>query len=181
LIAWVEPSPGREAMGEPPAGWTVAEWPEDAAAAPDRDQVEFVVPNWEIVPDLAALPALKVVQSRSAGIDWIVDRIPEGVTLCSARGARDRRIQASHAQQHVRLRDPFRHDVRAAAGAEAAEFAGRGLERGEQLVAAHPPERRARHRHHAGKCRAVRLAAGLAMAMHEGRGLRIHFIRNGAA
>src|SRR4029079_1724798 len=72
LIAWVEPSPGREAMGEPPAGWTVAEWPEDAAAAPDRDQVEFVVPNWEIVPDLAALPALKVVQSRSAGIDWIV-------------------------------------------------------------------------------------------------------------
>jgi len=115
-------------MGEPPAGWTVTEWPEDAAAAPDRDQVEFVVPNWEIVPDLAALPALKVVQSRSAGIDWIVDRIPEGVTLCSARGARDpamaewilwailadtkaagvaARQQAEHDWRHLDLRDLY--------------------------------------------------------------------------
>ena len=27
---------------------------------------------------------------RSAGVDWIVDRIPDGVTLCGARGTRDR-------------------------------------------------------------------------------------------
>jgi phosphoglycerate dehydrogenase-like enzyme len=89
LIAWVEPSPGREAMGSPPAGWTVLEWPEDAAAAPDREQVEFVVPNWEISRDLDVLPALKVIQTRSAGVDWVVDRVPPGVTLCSARGTRD--------------------------------------------------------------------------------------------
>jgi phosphoglycerate dehydrogenase-like enzyme len=89
LIAWVEPSPGREAMGEPPDGWTVVEWPEDAAADADRERVEFVVPNWEVSPDLAALTGLKVVQTRSAGVDWIVDRVPDGVTLCSARGARD--------------------------------------------------------------------------------------------
>ena len=31
-----------------------------------------------------------MVQTVSAGVDWIVDRVPEGVTLCSARGARDR-------------------------------------------------------------------------------------------
>jgi phosphoglycerate dehydrogenase-like enzyme len=31
-----------------------------------------------------------VIQTVSAGVDWIVDRVPEGVTLCSARGARDR-------------------------------------------------------------------------------------------
>ena len=76
-------------MGDPPAGWTVAPWPEDAAAAPDRDRVEFVVPNWEIARDLDGLPGLKVVQTRSAGVDWIVDRVPAGVTLCSARGSRD--------------------------------------------------------------------------------------------
>jgi phosphoglycerate dehydrogenase-like enzyme len=89
LIAWVEPSPGREAMGEPPDGWTVVEWPEDAASARDRDAVEFVVPNWEVSRSLDELPALKVIQTRSAGVDWIVDRVPDGVTLCSARGARD--------------------------------------------------------------------------------------------
>lgn len=126
MIAWVEPSPGREAMGEPPAGWTVAEWPGDAAAAPDRERVEFVVPNWEISRDLDGLPALKVVQTRSAGVDWIVDQVPEGVTLCSARGARDpamaewvlwailadvkaagvaARQQAEHDWTHLDLRD----------------------------------------------------------------------------
>jgi phosphoglycerate dehydrogenase-like enzyme len=31
-----------------------------------------------------------VVQVLSAGVDWIADRVPDGVTLCSARGARDR-------------------------------------------------------------------------------------------
>jgi phosphoglycerate dehydrogenase-like enzyme len=89
LIAWVEPSPGREAMGEPPDGWTVVEWPQDAAADADRERVEFVVPNWQVSRDLGALTGLKVVQTRSAGVDWIVDRVPDGVTLCSARGARD--------------------------------------------------------------------------------------------
>ena len=89
MIAWVEPSPGREAMGEPPDGWTVVEWPADAAGDADRERVEFVVPNWEVSRDLDALTGLKVIQTRSAGVDWIVDRVPDGVTLCSARGARD--------------------------------------------------------------------------------------------
>jgi phosphoglycerate dehydrogenase-like enzyme len=39
---------------------------------------------------LQELPALKVVQTLSAGVEWIVDDVPEGVTLCSARGSRDR-------------------------------------------------------------------------------------------
>jgi phosphoglycerate dehydrogenase-like enzyme len=89
LIAWVEPSPGREAMGEPPDGWTVVEWPEDPSSAPGRDEVEFVVPNWQVSRSLDVLSGLKVIQTRSAGVDWIVDRVPDGVTLCSARGARD--------------------------------------------------------------------------------------------
>ena len=36
------------------------------------------------------IPGLRVVQVLSAGVDWIADRVPPGVTLCSARGARDR-------------------------------------------------------------------------------------------
>jgi len=53
------------------------------------DDVEFLVPQWGQVPDLAAMPELKVVQVMSAGTDWIDDQVPEGVTLCNGRGARD--------------------------------------------------------------------------------------------
>ena len=55
-----------------------------------RDDVRFVVPAYGVEVDLDALPALEVVQLLSAGAEWMVDRVPEGVTLCNARGARDR-------------------------------------------------------------------------------------------
>jgi phosphoglycerate dehydrogenase-like enzyme len=71
-----------EALGPPPAGVEVV-----AEIAPD---VEFVVPRWEDVPALEDIPGLRVVQVLSAGVDWIAGRVPAGVTLCSARGARDR-------------------------------------------------------------------------------------------
>ena len=71
-----------DALGPPPAGVEVVAEP--------GPEVEFVVPRWENVPTLDELPALKVVQVLSAGVDWIAERVPAGVTLCSARGARDR-------------------------------------------------------------------------------------------
>ena len=62
----------------------------DVRGLDDRlDDVEFLVPQWGDVPDLEAMPALKVVQVMSAGTDWIDDQVPEGVTLCNGRGARD--------------------------------------------------------------------------------------------
>ena len=72
----------RDALGPPPPGVEIV-----ADPAPD---VEFVVPRWEDLPALDAMPGLRVVQVLSAGVDWIADRVPAGVTLCSARGARDR-------------------------------------------------------------------------------------------
>jgi phosphoglycerate dehydrogenase-like enzyme len=71
-----------QALGPPPEGVEVV-----AQIAPD---VEFVVPRWEDVPALEDIPGLRVVQLLSAGVDWIAGRVPAGVTLCSARGARDR-------------------------------------------------------------------------------------------
>jgi phosphoglycerate dehydrogenase-like enzyme len=88
LIAWVENAAGREAMGAAPDGWTVAEFPDEPAAHPDVDRVEFVVAGWP-ASKLRDVPNLRVVQTRSAGVDWILDHLPEGVTLCSAKGARD--------------------------------------------------------------------------------------------
>jgi phosphoglycerate dehydrogenase-like enzyme len=89
LIAWVENAAGREAMGEPPAGWTVEPFPDDPAGAANLGHVEFVVAGWPASKRLREVPNVKVVQTRSAGVDWILEHVPEGVTLCSARGARD--------------------------------------------------------------------------------------------
>jgi phosphoglycerate dehydrogenase-like enzyme len=90
VIAWAGEGEGREAMGAPPPGVDVRPWPEDLATAPDRDAVEFVVPTTSrALASLPELPALRVVQVISAGVDWIVGRVPAGVTLCDARGARD--------------------------------------------------------------------------------------------
>jgi phosphoglycerate dehydrogenase-like enzyme len=72
----------RDALGPPPPGVEVV-----TECGPD---VEFVVPRWEDIPTLDEIPSLKVVQVLSAGVDWITERVPAGVTLCSARGARDR-------------------------------------------------------------------------------------------
>jgi phosphoglycerate dehydrogenase-like enzyme len=89
VIAWVQAGEGQDAMGPPPAGVELRPWPDDPRSAPDREAVEFAVPRSRSRLALDALPALRVVQLCSAGVDWIVDLIPPGVTLCSARGARD--------------------------------------------------------------------------------------------
>ena len=88
MIAWVENGSGHEAMGPAPDGWTVAPFPDDPAADPDLERVEFVVAGWP-ASKLGEVPNLKVVQTRSAGVDWVLEHVPDGVTLCSAKGARD--------------------------------------------------------------------------------------------
>ena len=88
MIAWVENGSGSEAMGPAPDGWTVEQFPDAPASAPDLEDVEFVVAGWP-ASKLREVPNLKGVQTRSAVVDWIVEHVPDGVTLCSAKGARD--------------------------------------------------------------------------------------------
>jgi phosphoglycerate dehydrogenase-like enzyme len=78
VIAWTYDP---EALGPPPPGVEIVDDPSADA--------EFVVPRWEEVPDLDRMPSLRVVQVLSAGVDWIAGHVPDGVTLCNARGARD--------------------------------------------------------------------------------------------
>ncbi len=57
-----------------------------------RDDAAFVLPEWkdqETLRALAGLEQLRVVQSLSAGTDWLEDLMPPWATLCNARGARD--------------------------------------------------------------------------------------------
>jgi phosphoglycerate dehydrogenase-like enzyme len=98
VVAWIPTSTRRDELGVA-AGSEGRERVERAIAgsgkdiilvdAP-RDDVTFAVPQWGVPFETEKLPALRVVQARSAGVDWIVDRVPDGVTLCSARGTRDR-------------------------------------------------------------------------------------------
>jgi phosphoglycerate dehydrogenase-like enzyme len=55
--------------------------------------VEFYVPSFFPSPAgvavLSRMPRLKVVQTLTAGVDWLRPHLPPGVALCNARGAHD--------------------------------------------------------------------------------------------
>jgi len=57
------------------------------------DQVEFYVPDYRfdprVVEVIPALPALRVVQTLTAGVDHLRPHVPPGVLLCNARGVHD--------------------------------------------------------------------------------------------
>ncbi len=75
-----------------PVGVEVRRMPSADDGVEAAREVAFLVPAsadaW-LVDRLGELPSLRVVQVLSAGTDWIEERVPEGVTLCNARGARD--------------------------------------------------------------------------------------------
>jgi phosphoglycerate dehydrogenase-like enzyme len=57
-----------------------------------RDEAVFLLPDWMDRDTLDVLPELerlRVVQTLSAGTDWIEASVPDTVTLCNARGTRD--------------------------------------------------------------------------------------------
>ncbi|WP_433285875.1 2-hydroxyacid dehydrogenase [Micromonospora sp. CA-244673] len=93
MKVWIPHPAGRGLLGDLPAGVTV-ELLEDPSRPPSSPTgVRFWVPPFLAGPDAGALltelPDLKVVQLLSAGADAWVGRVPEGVTLCDARGVHD--------------------------------------------------------------------------------------------
>src|SRR5262249_28230997 len=89
---WLPENPARASVGELPESVEVHLIPRNGALPPEIEAAEFLVPPFGARPVIEALPqlsALRVVQVNSAGVDWIAPAIPEGVTLCSARGTRD--------------------------------------------------------------------------------------------
>jgi phosphoglycerate dehydrogenase-like enzyme len=74
-----------------PAGVEVVEIDADL----DLETVDFLVPSSSEEETLARLPELDnvaVVQTLSAGTDWVEGRMPPGAILCNARGSRDRPV-----------------------------------------------------------------------------------------
>jgi phosphoglycerate dehydrogenase-like enzyme len=61
----------------------------------DLETVDFLIPSHADKAALEALPGLTnvaVVQTISAGTDWVEKRVPPQATLCNARGTRDRPV-----------------------------------------------------------------------------------------
>jgi phosphoglycerate dehydrogenase-like enzyme len=77
-------------MGELPANVEVVLLPRESGQLPDLSRVEFLVPaDWArqvVLAELGAMARLRVVQTLSAGVDWLRGRVPEGVVVCNARG-----------------------------------------------------------------------------------------------
>ena len=77
-----------------PAGVDVVEV--DPGRHPDADgyeRVRFFVPHYEGGFDypetLARMTSLEVIQTQTAGVDNVLPHLPDGVTLCNARGVHD--------------------------------------------------------------------------------------------
>jgi phosphoglycerate dehydrogenase-like enzyme len=86
--------PELEHAGTFPANVDVLLVPPGPAAIPDLSAADFVVPTTRMRPsvvDLLAQPGarLRVIQTLTAGVDWLMGRVPDGVTVCNARGVFD--------------------------------------------------------------------------------------------
>ena len=93
LVACLPDVPERRHMGEFPAHLEVVLAPPEPGPLPDLSAVDLIVPyGWVRRPLLDALGApgrLRVIQTLSAGVDWLIGRVPEGVMVCNARGVYD--------------------------------------------------------------------------------------------
>jgi phosphoglycerate dehydrogenase-like enzyme len=86
--------PERRHMGELPANVDVRLVPPEPAPVPDLGEVDFVVPFMRTRTPLLELLGgppgrLRVIQTLTAGVDWLIGRVPERVTVCNARGVFD--------------------------------------------------------------------------------------------
>jgi phosphoglycerate dehydrogenase-like enzyme len=64
----------------------------DGELPPDAGNVEVLVPGFSIErvrECIAANPKLRVIQTMSAGVDYLEGEVPETVRLCDARGVHD--------------------------------------------------------------------------------------------
>jgi phosphoglycerate dehydrogenase-like enzyme len=86
--------PERVHMGEMPANVDVRLVPPEPEPVPDLAEVELIVPFTRTHEPLLEVLAggggrLRVIQTTSAGVDWLIGRVPEHVMVCNARGVYD--------------------------------------------------------------------------------------------
>ncbi|MEP6797678.1 MAG: 2-hydroxyacid dehydrogenase [Lapillicoccus sp.] len=79
-----------ELLGTVPDGVEVIAWDGEGEKPARLSETAFWVPQVEDARDLdakfAAMPRLRVMQLTSAGVEDVIDHVPDGVLLCDARG-----------------------------------------------------------------------------------------------
>ncbi|WP_457629155.1 NAD(P)-dependent oxidoreductase [Oceanithermus sp.] len=70
-------------------GVRVVRWAEGPPPTEAEDAEFLVATRTWMLPHLDALRGLEVVQTLSAGVDWIAEHVPPGVTLADGRGVHD--------------------------------------------------------------------------------------------
>jgi len=89
---WIPDRAGHDAVGELPDGVSLGLIPSDGEMPGAILDAEFLVPgagDRRVLKLLAEMPGLRVIQTLSAGVDWLLPFVPSGVTVCDAGGARD--------------------------------------------------------------------------------------------
>ena len=94
MVVCLPDMPERAYMGEMPPNVDVRLVSPEPAPLPDLAEVDLVVPLRRIrdplYETLAGPPGrLRVIQTLSAGVDWLAGRVPEHVMVCNARGVYD--------------------------------------------------------------------------------------------
>jgi hypothetical protein len=94
VIVCLPDVPGRAHVGELPATVDVRLVPPEPEPVPDLAEVQLIVPSDRSRGPLLDLldgggGGLRVIQTTSAGVDWLIGRVPEHVTVCNARGVYD--------------------------------------------------------------------------------------------
>jgi phosphoglycerate dehydrogenase-like enzyme len=93
MLTWVPMQPVADALADL-AGVSVEVLTPDASDLPaSAAEVEFYVPPFfpgpESLAAMARMPALRVVQTLTAGFDRVRPHVPAGAVLCNARGVHD--------------------------------------------------------------------------------------------
>jgi len=89
---WIPDRAGHDAAGELPDDVSLNLIPGEGELPDAILHAEFLVPgagDRRVLELLAEMPGLRVIQTLSAGVDWLLPFVPSGVTVCDAGGARD--------------------------------------------------------------------------------------------
>jgi phosphoglycerate dehydrogenase-like enzyme len=91
LLAWVPDRPER-ALLDDLDGVRVEVYDADRLQDGGGDPA-FLLVHGQMLPSLeralARMDSLRVIQSDSAGVDWLLPTVPDGITVCDARGVHD--------------------------------------------------------------------------------------------
>ena len=92
IVAAVQSQDLADAVGEV-EGVDLVIWPQGGPPPARADEIELLVPDYirarTTMRQLGGLPRLRAVQLQTAGYDAVIDLVPSGLELLSARGVHD--------------------------------------------------------------------------------------------